>query len=208
MRLRRVLVTGRFIEVHCAGLREDTAFSTLFGQTGGASPGAAGERLGLLRQAEGGLVYLNEVGVLGMDSQAMLLRAIEENRFYPSGGDQEVACNFQLVCGSVLPLEQLAAEGRFREDLLSRISHWSFRLPGMSERPEDFELHLQYALSRHEERTGFRARFTSLARELFLHLGQSEGASWRGNLRDLDAAVARMSTLADTKDITEEIVTE
>lgn len=208
LRKRRRLVRGDFVEVNCATLRGDAAMSTLFGHKKGAFTGAMADRKGLLRQADGGVLFLDEVGELGGDEQAMLLRAIEAKRFYPLGADEESGSDFQLICGSNRPLEQMAAEGEFREDLLARINIWTFRLPGLAQRPEDIEPNLDYELDRHAERSGKMARFNREARELFLSLSASPAAAWRGNFRDLSAGVMRMATLAHGGRITAEIVTE
>ncbi len=208
LRKRRRLVRGDFVEVNCATLRGDAAMSTLFGHKKGAFTGAMADRNGLLRQADGGVLFLDEIGELGCDEQAMLLRAIEAKRFYPLGADTETGSDFQLICGSNRPLEQMAAEGKFREDLLARINIWAFRLPGLAQRPEDIEPNLDYELNRHAERSGKMTRFNREARELFLSLATSPSAVWRGNFRDLSAGVMRMATLARGGRISAEIVQE
>ena len=208
LRRRRRLVRGEFVEVNCATLRGDAAMSTLFGHRKGAFTGAMADRTGLLRQADGGVLFLDEVGELGADEQAMLLRAVEEKRFYPLGADTEMRSDFQLICGTNRALEELAAQGKFREDLLARINLWTFRLPGLSERPEDIEPNLEYELERVTEKTGRRTRFNREARELFLSLAMRRDAAWRGNFRDLSASVTRMSVLAGGGRITTGIVQE
>ncbi len=208
LRKQRRLVGGSFVEVNCATLRGDAAMSTLFGHKKGAFTGAATDRTGLLRQADGGVLFLDEVGELGGDEQAMLLRAIEEKRFYPMGSDAEMESDFQLICGTNRRLERLAAAGRFREDLLARINLWTFRMPGLAERLEDIEPNLDYELERFAEKTGRRMCFNREGRELFLSLATGGNAAWRGNFRDLSAGIVRMSTLAGGGRITPEIVRE
>ena len=129
---------GAFVEVNCATLRGDSAMSALFGHVKGAFTGAHAERAGLLRGADGGMLFLDEIGELGLDEQAMLLKAIEEKRF-SFGGDRETGSDFQLICGTVRDLRQWVRDGRFREDLYARINLWSFELPGLAERREDIE---------------------------------------------------------------------
>lgn len=208
LRQRKRLVLGPFVEVNCATLRGDAAMSTLFGHKKGAFTGAIADRKGLLRQADGGVLFLDEIGELGGDEQAMLLRAIETGRFYPLGSDEETGSAFQLICGSNRPLEQMAAEEKFREDLLARINIWTFRLPGLAQRPEDIEPNLDYELERHAGQGGKMTRFNREARELFLSLATSSQAVWRGNFRDLTAGVMRMATLAHGGRITADIVRE
>jgi transcriptional regulatory protein RtcR len=185
-----------FVEVNCATLRGDTAMSTLFGHRKGAFTGAVQDREGLLRSAAGGLLFLDEIGELGLDEQALLLRAIEERRFFPLGADAEVESDFQLVCGSNRDLREAVAAGRFRADLLARIQLWTFRLPGLRERPEDIEPNLDYELDRFAQRSGRRVTFNKDARACFLAFADSAGALWQANFRDLNSAVVRMATLA------------
>lgn len=189
-------ISGRFVEVNCATLRGDAAMSTLFGHKKGAFTGALQDREGLLRGADGGMLFLDEIGELGLDEQAMLLRAVEEKTFLPFGSDREVTSRFQLVCGTNRDLPARVREGRFREDLLSRINLWMFRLPGLRERPEDIEPNLQYELDRHAEKTGSHVAFNKEAREAFLRFATSPEARWDANFRDLNAAITRMATLA------------
>lgn len=105
--------SGAFVEVNCATLRGDTAMSTLFGHVKGAFTGARESREGLLRSANGGMLFLDEIGELGADEQAMLLKAIEEKTFYPFGSDRQVSSDFQLIAGTVRDLRQLVADGKF-----------------------------------------------------------------------------------------------
>jgi transcriptional regulatory protein RtcR len=144
----RRLITGSFVEINCATLRGDAAMSALFGHVKDAFTGAAHDRPGLLRTAKDGLIFLDEVGELGLDEQAMLLRAVEEKRFLPVGADEEVASNFQLIAGTNRDLFAAVEAGTFREDLLARINLWTFELPGLRERLEDLEPNVQYELER------------------------------------------------------------
>ncbi|MFO0727587.1 MAG: RNA repair transcriptional activator RtcR [Myxococcota bacterium] len=187
---------GAFVDINCATIRGDGAMSALFGHLRGAFTGAAGERPGLLRQADGGLLFLDEIGELGSDEQAMLLRAVEEKVFYPVGADKEVRSSFQLIAGTNRDLSSDARQGRFREDLLARLNLWTFRLPGLAQRREDLAPNLDFELARVSELLGRRISINKEARAAFLAFGLSEAASWPANFRDLGAAVLRMATLA------------
>ena len=123
-------IEGAFVEVNCATIRGDAAMSALFGHVKGAFTGAVRDRPGLLKAADGGMLFLDEVGELGADEQAMLLRALEEKLFLPVGADEEVGSRFQLICGTNRNLKADVAGGEFREDLLARINLWTFSLPG------------------------------------------------------------------------------
>ena len=188
-------VSGPFVAVNCATLRGDQAMSALFGHVKGAFTGAQRERPGLLRSAHQGLLFLDEIGELGMDEQAMLLRAIEEKTFLPVGSDSEQSSDFQLIAGTNRNLAQAVGKGRFREDLLARINLWTFRLPGLRQRPEDIEPNLEYELAQWTRKTGRRITFNKEARTRFLRFATARDTIWAGNFRDFNAAITRMATL-------------
>lgn len=189
-------LSGAFVEVNCATLRGEGAMSALFGHVRGAFTGAVADRPGLLRAAMAGQLFLDEIGELGLDEQAMLLRAIEDKRFFPVGSDREIQGEFQLIAGTNRDLQIEVRQGRFREDLFARLNVWTFRLPGLAERREDIEPNLRYELER-ISRDGRRITINKEALNKFVGFANSPAASWRGNFRDLAAAVTRMSTLAD-----------
>lgn len=191
-------VQGRFVEVNCATLRGDSAMSALFGHTKGAFTGAQNARDGLLRAADGGMLFLDEIGELGLDEQAMLLKAIEEKRFYPMGADREVASDFLIIAGTHRDLRGRVAEGLFREDLYARINLWTFDLPGLAGRREDIEPNIDFELERHAREQGRRVRFNLEARRRYLAFACSSEAAWPGNFRELSASITRMATLADS----------
>jgi transcriptional regulatory protein RtcR len=197
-------IEGRFVEVNCATIRGDGAMSALFGHIKGAFTGAVRERPGLLKAADGGMLFLDEVGELGLDEQAMLLRALEDKLFLPVGADTEVGSSFQLICGSNRDLRAAIASGEFREDLLARINLWTFHLPGLRERAEDIEPNLDFELDQFAAEAGRRVTFNKEARQRFLVFAVSSQASWNGNFRDLNGAVVRMATMASGGRITVE----
>jgi transcriptional regulatory protein RtcR len=201
-------VAGELVEVNCATLRGDGAMSALFGHAKGAFTGAVEARAGLLRKAHGGVLFLDEIGELGADEQAMLLRAIEDRTFLPVGSDKEVKSDFLLLAGTNRDLGEAVAKGRFREDLYARINLWTFRLPGLAERVEDIEPNLDYELEAATRVLGVRATMSREARDRFLKFATSRQASWRGNFRDFNAAVTRMATLSTGGRITVEAVDE
>ncbi len=208
LRKSRHQLTGAFVEVNCATLRGDAAMSALFGHVKGAFTGALKDRPGLLRSADGGLLFLDEVGELGLDEQAMLLRALEDKRFPPFGGDHEVTSDFQLITGTNRDLQDRVREGLFREDLLARLNLWTFRLPGLRERPEDIEPNLDYELDQFARRHGNRITMSKEVRERFLAFAHSSEARWSANFRDLNAALTRMATLAEGGRITAPVLDE
>ena len=189
-------VAGPFVEINCATLKGDSAMSALFGHRKGAFTGAAADRPGLLRAADKGMLFLDEIGELGLDEQAMILRAIEDKRFLPVGADKEAASDFQLIAGTNRDLGDAVAAGAFRDDLYARLNLWTFRLPGLAERREDIEPNLDYELDRFAESEGDRASFNKEARQRYLAFATSGEAGWAGNFRDLAASVTRMATLS------------
>jgi len=196
LKLMKRQVTGAFVEVNCATLRGDQAMSSLFGHIRGAFTGAMAPRKGLLKEAEGGVLFLDEIGELGLDEQAMILRAIEEKRFFPVGSDKEVSSNFQLIAGTNRDLNDEARHGRFRGDLLARLNLWSFRMPSLADRREDIEPNLDYEIQRITRVEGRSVSFNKEARDAYLAFSQLPTSSWDANFRDLSASIARMATLA------------
>ncbi|MCC7139001.1 MAG: sigma 54-interacting transcriptional regulator [Planctomycetes bacterium] len=201
-------VTGAFVELNCATIKGDAAMSALFGHAKGAFTGAVAERAGLLRAADGGVLFLDEVGELGADEQAMLLRALEERRFLPLGSDKETSSDFQLIAGTNRDLRADVASGRFRRDLLARIDLWTFSLPPLRERPEDVEPNLDFELEAASRTLERRVTMSREARAAFLAFATSARGVWAGNFRDLNAAVLRMATLASGGRVTEADVRE
>lgn len=208
LKRRRRQLHGPLVEVNCATLRGDQAMSALFGHRRGAFTGAIGDRPGLLKAADSGLLFLDEVGELGLDEQAMLLGALESGRFLPVGADKEAESDFQLIAGTNRDLGPAVVQGKFREDLLSRINLWSFPLPGLRDRPEDIEPNIAFELEQFTAASGTRVTFNREARARFLGFARSPQAHWRGNFRDLNAAITRMATLADGGRIGVDLVDE
>lgn len=193
LRHQKHLATGEFVEVNCATLRGENAMSALFGHKKGAFTGAVSDRPGLLRRADKGILFLDEIGELGLDEQAMLLRALEDKRFLPLGADKESSSDFQLLAGTNRDLRAAVRAGTFRGDLLARIDMWTFTLPGLAERKEDIEPNLDYELECAGRELGGLVSMNKEAREAFL--AYAHKAPWTGNFRDFKASVMRMATL-------------
>src|SRR5262249_49106869 len=155
--------------------------SALFGHKKGAFTGALKDRPGLLKTADSGVLFLDEIGELGLDEQARLLRALEDKTFLPLGSDNESRSDFQLIAGTNRDLFRGVREGRFRDDLLARINLWTFSLPGLHDRPEDIEPNLQFELDQFARKSGNRITFNREARQLFLDFALSASAAWKSN---------------------------
>lgn len=211
LRRQRGGLRGSFVEVNCATLTGDTAASALFGHLRGSFTGAQKDRPGLLREADGGLLFLDEIGELGLDEQAMLLRALEDRTFLPVGADRPVRSDFQLIAGTNRDLREAVGKGTFREDLLARIHLWTFALPSLAKRREDIAPNLDFELERFSGTQGRQAAINKEARQAFLRFAEASDTPWSGNFRDLNAAVTRMATLAPrgrirVEEVEEEIV--
>lgn len=206
LKKQRGQISGKFIVVNCATLLGDKAMSALFGHTKGAFTGAAEARKGLLKEADGGLLFLDEIAELGLDEQAMLLRAIEEKSYLPLGADKEIESNFQLIAGTNSNMNKIVAEGKFREDLLARINLWSYQLPSLKERIEDLEPNLDFELNKFAKKAGHLVSFNKGARTKYMKFATSTSSSWKANFRDLNSSVTRMATLSEGGRISEDIV--
>jgi transcriptional regulatory protein RtcR len=199
---------GPFKAANCATIRGDTAKSELFGHARGAYTGSSGERKGLLLEANKGVLFLDEIGELGLEEQGMLLKAIEEGKFSPMGGDNLVKSTFGLVAGTNRNLDMAVLQGRFRRDLLARISVWKFRLPGLGESKEGIPTAINDALQEFCTNNKMErvVRFDVNAEKSFYEFAVSEEAIWPGNFRELRSSVRRMATMAQDGIISQDII--
>ncbi|MGL1937219.1 MAG: RNA repair transcriptional activator RtcR [Fibrobacterales bacterium] len=195
MKKQKHQVDGEFVELNCATVRGDMAYSSLFGHNKGSFTGAHKDRAGLMAKADGGILFLDEIGELGLDEQAMLLKALEDKEFLPLGSDTMVKSDFQLMAGTNIDLHNDVSSGKFRDDLFARINLWHFPLPTLKQRPEDLEPNIQYELEQFSEKYNKRVYFNTEAEERFLTFAKNEH-NWEGNFRDLRASILRMATLA------------
>jgi len=137
------------VPLNCAALSPTLAESELFGHRQGAFTGAARERLGLVRSANGGVLFLDEIGDLDVGLQGKLLRVLQENRVLGVGADREEAVSVRVIAASNRDLQEMVDERRFRADLFYRLNVLSARAPALSERREDIPLLVAHFLDRH-----------------------------------------------------------
>ncbi|MEM8819623.1 MAG: RNA repair transcriptional activator RtcR [Pseudomonadota bacterium] len=201
LKLKARRLRGRFVHVNCGTLRREAGMATLFGNRRGAAGGAP-ERRGLIREADAGLLFLDEVDALGPDEQTMVLHAVESGKFLPLGSDHEITSRFHLIAGANRDLARLVADGAFRADLYARLNLWTFRLPRLRERREDIEPNLEHELAMAEKLLGIRVGFNADAAQRYLAFAHHPGTLWPGNFRDLGASVQRLCTLAPRGRIT------
>ena len=182
-------------------LKGENAMAALFGHTKGAFTGAQNARDGFLLSANEGLLFLDEIGELGIEEQAMLLHAIENKTFHPVGSDSAVQSNFQLIAGTNKNLKQEIAKGQFREDLQARINLWTYELPALRDRKEDIPANIDYEMNVYTQKAGQRVQFNKEAKFSFINFAISAEAIWASNFRDLSSAITRLCTLADSSRI-------
>lgn len=180
-----------FIAVNCTALTDTLLESELFGHVKGAFTGASGGRKGYFELAGKGTIFLDEIGDTSPEFQTKLLRVLQERRFYPVGGEEPRTTDARVIAATHQPVENLVAEGRFREDLYFRLKVVEIRVPPLRERAEDVELLANALLGRIREETGRDVRRIS---EEAMRLLRSH--AWPGNVRELENALTRAAILA------------
>lgn len=206
-------LSENFVHVNCATLSGDPGMikSELFGHDKGDYTGADAERAGRLQQANGGLLFLDEIAELPKDVQAMLLTAIESKKFRRPHSTKDIQCDFMLICGTNKDLRAEVKAGRFRLDLLERINTWHFRIPGLAEREipgvvaarrKDIALNCQQVLSEYNKKYAAHLEFANDALKRFVEYAEADTTEWKGNFREFNSMIFRMATLADGLQIT------
>ncbi len=170
----------KLVVLDCAALPENLVESTLFGHEKGAFTGADKARQGVIRQAHGGTLFLDEIGELTPSIQKAFLRVIQENRFRPIGSGEEVESDFRLVAATNRNLDQMVADGLFREDLLYRIRSHFIELPPLRERLEDIKELALFYIAKLCDRYGMDTR--GVSEDFWVALEHYE---WPGNVREL-----------------------
>ncbi|MBM3773664.1 MAG: sigma-54-dependent Fis family transcriptional regulator [Acidobacteria bacterium] len=181
---------GPFVKVNCAAIPTELIESELFGHEKGAFTGAAGARRGKFELADGGSIFLDEVGDLHAASQAKLLRVLQEGEFHRVGGEQGLRVAVRVISATNRDLGRMVKEGRFREDLYYRLSVVPIRVPPLRERPQDIRPLAEYFLEEFCRRNNFRPKRFDPGVWPAL-----ESYGWPGNARELRNAVERMAIL-------------
>jgi DNA-binding NtrC family response regulator len=173
-----------FLAVNCAQYHDGQLLaSELFGHRKGAFTGAVADHRGVFEEADGGVVFLDEVGELSVPAQAMLLRALGEGEILPVGATQSKRVNVRVIAATSRDLKPMLAAGRFREDLYYRLRHLHVRVPALRERGDDWRIVLEHYLERTVRAEGSRKRFSAHALAV---LGRY---AWPGNVRELKSLV-------------------
>jgi two-component system nitrogen regulation response regulator NtrX len=182
--------TGPFVKVNCAAIPSDLIESELFGHEKGAFTGAATARRGKFELADGGTMFLDEVGDLHGGSQAKLLRVLQEGEFHRVGGEQPIKVTVRVLAATNRDLSEMVMQQKFREDLYYRLCVVPIRVPSLRERPQDIPALAAYFLDDFCRRNNFKPkRFELDAAE---ELGRYH---WPGNIRELRNTVERMAIL-------------
>jgi transcriptional regulator of acetoin/glycerol metabolism len=181
---------GPFVAVNCGAIPAGLVESHLFGHVKGAFSGAVRDELGVFRASSGGTLFLDEIGDLPTQSQAALLRALQEREVVPVGASRAVSVDLRVVAATHQPLDEMVARGDFRRDLLARLSGFSFELPPLRDRRMDMGLLLGSILRKLAPERADAVRFTALAGEALLR------HDWPLNTRELEQCLARALVLA------------
>lgn len=182
--------TGPFVAVHCAALNPNLLESELFGHEAGAFTGAARRKDGYLEAARGGVLFLDEISEVPLDTQVKLLRSLQERAYVRVGGTELVACDFRLVAATNKDLEAEVAAGRFRSDLYYRLDVVPLRIPPLRERSEDLPELVAHFSARAAAAEGLDA---PVADPSFIDALSSYG--WPGNVRELENLIERLIVL-------------
>jgi len=181
-----------FIPINCSALPENLLESELFGHVKGAFTGAIGFKKGLLEEADGGTVFLDEIGNLSMGLQSKLLRVLEDYQIRPVGGNQSVKVDLRFISATNRNLGEAVKDGTFREDLYYRINVVTIKLPPLRERKEDIQLLANHLIRKYSGESGKTIEdIGAQTLELLIHY------NWPGNIRELQNVIERAVLIAD-----------
>ena len=190
--------SGRnFVKVNCAALQENLLESELFGHEKGAFTGADKQRIGRFEQADGGTLFLDEIGDMSPNTQAKILRVLQEQEFERLGGTRSLKVDVRLIAATNRHLPSMVEAGTFREDLYYRLNVVTIEMPPLRDRKEDIQALTQFFIRRFagelkKKVTGFDAE----AMKLLMRY------NWPGNVRELENAIERAILLADAPEVT------
>jgi formate hydrogenlyase transcriptional activator len=181
-----------FIRVNCAAIPPSLIASELFGHEKGAFTGALHRRAGRFESADGGTIFLDEIGELSSETQVALLRVLQEREFERVGSSQPISIDVRVIAASNRDLEAAVAAGIFREDLFYRLNVFPIRVPSLRERKDDIPLLVEYLVERYAKRTG--KEFRHIKKKT---LALFQAYDWPGNIRELQNVLERAVILCD-----------
>ncbi|MDD3052377.1 MAG: sigma-54 dependent transcriptional regulator, partial [Candidatus Cloacimonetes bacterium] len=197
-----------FFPVNCANFSRELIASELFGYTKGAFTGADRDEKGIFEKAEGGIVFLDEIGELDISLQANLLRVIQENKIRKVGDNKEIPVNIQLISATNRNLHQEVNNHRFRKDLLYRLNTLTFNIPPLRERVEDIEPLAEFFMDK------YNRLFTAKADDYVMKkldksaIDYLKTLKWSGNIRELEQLIQRVAIWCDNKSISKKDLSE
>ncbi len=192
-----------FLAINCSAIPESLLESELFGHEQGAFTGADRKRIGKFEQCNGGTLFLDEVGDMTPLTQTKILRLVQEQRFERVGGNETIQTNVRLIAATNKNLEQLVAEGKFRQDLYYRLSVFAIKMPALRERTNDLPTLVNFFMRRYAREMNKNARgMTPAALELL------KRHSWPGNIRELQSVIQHALLVASGSIIVPEYLPE
>jgi PAS domain S-box-containing protein len=186
-----------FVSVNCATIPSSLIASELFGHERGAFTGATQRRLGRFELAEGGTIFLDEIGELPPETQIALLRVLQEREFERVGGNKAIRSNVRVITATNRDLQAAISAGTFRSDLYYRLNVFPIEMPPLRERKEDIPLLVEYFIARYAAKVGKKIRGINRAT-----LDRLKSYSWPGNIRELQNVIERSTIVCETGNFT------
>jgi transcriptional regulator with GAF, ATPase, and Fis domain len=188
--------SGKLVPVNCGAIPEDLLESELFGHEKGSFTGAVGSRVGRFQLADGGTIFLDEIGEMSPKLQVKLLRVLQERKVDPVGSTRSLDVDVRVIAATNKDLAEEVKAGRFREDLYYRLQVVPVNLPALRERQSDAQLLARHFLARHADELGRPSlRFSAAA------LNTLNAYHWPGNIRELENLVERLAILSEEDEI-------
>lgn len=187
------------VEVNCAALPREMLESELFGHEAGAFTGATCRHRGLLEQADGGTLFMDEIAEMPLDLQAKLLKVIEDRKFRRLGGEKEISVDIQIIAASHRDLEKMSADGDFRNDLYHRLSVFKITLPPLREAKQDLEELMPQFIAEYNAKAG--RKVSKISAKAWEKLKQH---NWPGNVRELRNVIERCVLFAEDAELPEQ----
>jgi len=182
-----------FVSVNCAAVPRELIASELFGHEKGAFTGATNRRLGRFELANGGTIFLDEIGELPMDTQVALLRVLQEREFERVGGSASIRVDVRVIAATNRDLQRATEAAVFRSDLFYRLNVFPIQVPALRERAEDIPVLVEYFIHRYARKSGKTIRRVNKRT-----LDQLRSYPWPGNVRELQNVIERSMILCDT----------